>query len=151
MVWACFATCFSALDFCCTYLCFKLRTVKRKRRRRKWDIEEFAAPITSSSEEGYELAKRSLFQQPRNLEHRRSKVNRRRNYKYEHLRRSLRPTSHRAHVHFSANPFHLHWKKILKNIGDHTSPLHHHIRVTRSSKFSQKGSKHRTRIHQPKR
>ncbi|KAK4383068.1 hypothetical protein Sango_2812500 [Sesamum angolense] len=53
---ACFASCFSALDFCCTYLCFKLRTIKRKRRRRKRDLEEFAA----TSEEDCELGEKSV-------------------------------------------------------------------------------------------
>ncbi|KAI3464536.1 hypothetical protein Pfo_021199 [Paulownia fortunei] len=153
IIWACFATCFSALHFCCSYLCFKLRTVKRKRRRRrrKRDIEEFAAPSTSNSEDDYELEESSRFQQPRNLEHRRSQFNTRRNYKYEHLRRSLRPTTHRAHVKLSGNSIHLHRKKIMKNIDDQASPLHHHIRVTRSSKFSQKGSRHRTGIHHRRR
>ncbi|GFP89830.1 hypothetical protein PHJA_001126800 [Phtheirospermum japonicum] len=151
MTWACFATCFSALDFCCSYLCYKLRSVKRtrRRRRRKRDIEQFASPIisTSSSEDEYELEEMSINGQPRNHGHRRSHFNRRRNYKNEHLRRSLKPTNHRARVEFSGRPVHLHRNKTLKNIG----PIHDHIRVTRSSTFSQKGSRNRNGIHRKRR
>ncbi|KAK6132341.1 hypothetical protein DH2020_033901 [Rehmannia glutinosa] len=149
IVWACFATCFSALHFCCSYLCYKLKTVKRtrRRRRRKRDIEEFAVPSNSTSEDEYELEESSIIQQPRNHEHRKSRFNRRRNYKNEHLRRSLRPTTHRAHVELSGNSVRLHRNKLMKIIGDRSSPLHHHIRVTRSSKFSVKGSRGRNGIH----
>ncbi|KAG8378243.1 hypothetical protein BUALT_Bualt08G0117400 [Buddleja alternifolia] len=144
-IWACCATYFSALDFCCTYICYKLRTVKRKRRRRKRDIE--AASSTSEQEE-YELGE--ISKQPRKLELARSLSNRR-SYKDERLRRSLRPTSHRAHVEFSRDSTHRHRKKTLKNIGDHNSPLHHHIRVARSSRFSHKRSRHRSGINHKRR
>ncbi|KAL3641245.1 hypothetical protein CASFOL_016213 [Castilleja foliolosa] len=150
IVWACFATCFSGLDFCCSYLCHKLRTVKRtrRRRRRKRDIE---APIsTSTSEDEYELEDMSINGQPRKHEHKRSRFNRR-NYKDEHLRRSLRPTNHRARVEFSGRPVHLHRNKTLKNIGDRDNPIHDHFRVTRSSNFSQKGSRHRNKVHRKRR
>ncbi|KAL0438117.1 UNVERIFIED_CONTAM: hypothetical protein Slati_2294700, partial [Sesamum latifolium] len=139
VVWACFASFFSALDFCCTYLCFKLRTVKRKRRRRKRDLEQFA----TASDENCELGEKSVTQHTTNLEHRRSQVSNRRDYKNEHLRRSLRPRSHQPRMKLSGSSIHLHRRKILNNFGDQGSPVHHHIRVTRSSK----GSRHRTRIH----
>lgn len=138
ITWACFATCFSAFHFSCSYLCFKLRTVKRTRRRRKRDIEELATP--SGSEDEYEL------EETRHPSGNRMR-SRRRNHKNEHLRRSLRPTSHRARLELSGNSVRVHRKKIMKSIGDgDTSPLHHHIRVSRSSKFLQRGSRHnRTR------
>ncbi|KAL3638843.1 hypothetical protein CASFOL_016750 [Castilleja foliolosa] len=147
MTWACFATCFSGLDFCCSYLCYKLRSVKRtrKRRRTKRDIEAFPMPITtSSSEDEYELEDMSI-----NGQHRRSRFNRRRNYKDLHLRRSLRPTNHRAHVEFSVRPIHAHRDKALKNIVDRDGSIHDHIRVTRS--FSKKGSRKRLKVHRMRR
>ncbi|KAL8059623.1 hypothetical protein ABFX02_03G099100 [Erythranthe guttata] len=140
ITWACFATCFSAFEFSCTYLCFKLRSVKRKRRTRKRDIEEF-----STSEDEYELGETSRLRQPStNLERRRrSQFDKRKNFKNERLRRSLKPTTHRASVGSARNSVYLNRRKILKNIGDCTSPLHHHIRVSRSSKFLNKGSRRR--------
>ncbi|KAL8053640.1 hypothetical protein ABFX02_05G086100 [Erythranthe guttata] len=141
ITWACFAMCFSAFEFSCTYLCFKLRSVKRKRSRRKRDIEEF-----STSEDEYELGETSRLRQPStNLEHRRrSRFDKRKNCKNERLRRSLKPTTtHRASVGSARNSVYINRRKILKNIGDCTSPLHHHIRVSRSSKFLNKGSRRR--------
>ncbi|KAL0462514.1 UNVERIFIED_CONTAM: hypothetical protein Slati_0139000 [Sesamum latifolium] len=126
-----------ALDFCCTYLCFKLRTIKRKRRRRQRDLEEFAA----TSDEDCELGERSVTQQTRNLVHGRSQFSKRRDYKNVRLRRSLRPSSHRPRMKLSGSSIHQHRRKILNNFGDQ-SPVHHHIRVTRSTK----GSRHRTGI-----
>ncbi|KAK4381341.1 hypothetical protein Sango_2976200 [Sesamum angolense] len=143
VVWACFASCFSALDFCCTYLCFKLRTIKRKRRRRKRDLEEFAA----TSEEDCELGERSVTQQTRNLEHGRSQFSKRRDYKNVRLRRSLRPSSHRPRMKLPGSSIHQHRRKILNNFGEQCSPVHHHIRVTRSTK----GSRHRTGIRHRRR
>ncbi|KAL0381282.1 UNVERIFIED_CONTAM: hypothetical protein Sangu_0192500 [Sesamum angustifolium] len=143
VVWACFASCFSALDFCCTYLCFKLRTIKRKRRRRKRDLEEFAA----TSEEDCELGERSVTQQTRNLEHGRSQFSKRRDYKNVRLRRSLRPSTHRPRMKLPGSSIHHHRRKILNNFGEQCSPVHHHIRVTRSTK----GSRHRTGIRHRRR
>ncbi|GER49169.1 hypothetical protein STAS_26387 [Striga asiatica] len=141
ITWACFSTCFSSFDFCCSYLCYKLRTIRRlrKRRRRKKDIEEFdgqTSPYISSEDDEYELEDKSIDSY---FDHRGSRFSRRRNYKVEHLRKSLRPTNHRARVELSG---HLHGKRALKNsIEFRHNLLHDHIRVNRSSKFSQKGSK----------
>ncbi|XP_073275575.1 uncharacterized protein [Primulina huaijiensis] len=152
IMWACFSTCFSSLDFCCLYLCFKLRTVKRRRRRRRRDIEEPVETSPSTTEEGYELGETSVFQHYRNFEHRRSRYSTRRNYKDEHLRRSLRPNNHRSHVRVAGdNSIHLHRTKSFKNGGHNMSPLHHHIRVTRTSRFAHKGSMHRSGIHHRRR
>lgn len=142
IVFALFSTYFSALHCCCTYCGSKLRSVKRRRRRRRRDVEESAAQSSSSggSEDGYELGEIPTFQPPTNLEHGRSQFSRRKNYKDEHLRRSLRPNSHRARVELSGNSVDLHRRNTPKNVDDH-------VRVTRSSRFSHKGSKHRGRTH----
>ncbi|KZV33024.1 hypothetical protein F511_03290 [Dorcoceras hygrometricum] len=155
IIWACFSTCFSSLDFCCTYLCFKLRTVKRKRRRRRRrrDVEETIETSPSTSDEGCELGETSVLQHSRNIENRRSRFGTRRNYKDEHLRRSLKTNNHRSHVRVSGDhSIHMHRAKSFKNGECNTSPLHHHIRVTRSSRFAHKaGSIHRSRIHHRRR
>ncbi|KAK4391050.1 Proteasome subunit beta type-3-B [Sesamum angolense] len=91
---------FSALDFCCTYLCFKLRTRQEKTQGRKRDLEEFA----TTSDENCELGENSITQHTTNLEHRRSQVSKRRDYKNKHLRRSLRPRSHRPRMKLSGVP-----------------------------------------------
>ncbi|KAH6759204.1 hypothetical protein C2S51_019439 [Perilla frutescens var. frutescens] len=144
IVWAFFSTYVSALHYCCTCCFHKLRSVKRRRRRRRRDVEESAAPRSSSSssgsEDGCELAEMPTFQPGRNLEHGRSQLSKRKKYKDERLRRSLRPNSHRARVELTGNSAHLHRKNIHKNVDDH-------VRVTRSSKFSQKGSRHRIKTH----
>ncbi|KAL3845511.1 hypothetical protein ACJIZ3_002914 [Penstemon smallii] len=151
IIWACFATCFSALDFCCTYVCFKLRSVKRKHRGRRRDIE-LAVISSSTSEEDYELGEDFSFQQPKNVENTRLR-SKRKNYKEEHMKRSLRPNTHRAHVGIAGNLIHMHRtrRKSLSNGDDHITPLHHHIRVTRSSRFAQKGNRHRSGIHHRRR
>ncbi|KAL2232363.1 UNVERIFIED_CONTAM: hypothetical protein Sindi_1416300 [Sesamum indicum] len=110
-----------ALDFFCTYLCFKLRTVRRKRRRRKRDLKEFAA----TSDENCELGDKSETQHTTDLEHRRSQVSKRRDYKNEHLRRSLRPRSHRPLMKLSGGSIHLHRRKILNNFGDQGTQFTH--------------------------
>ncbi|KAL2467759.1 hypothetical protein Fot_51284 [Forsythia ovata] len=144
--WACFATCFSMLDFCCTYLCFKLKSVKRTNRRRKRDIEKELSSSTGTSEEDYEDS--FSFQPPKNFKDRRSLSGRKRNYKQEHLRRALRPNSHRANLGISRNSIHLQTRNTED--GNHISPVHH-IRVTRSSKFAHQRSRHKCRTHHRRR
>ncbi|XP_022891868.1 uncharacterized protein LOC111406721 [Olea europaea var. sylvestris] len=139
--WACFATCFSTLDFCCTYLCFKLKSVKRTRRRQRRDIEKELS--TSTSEEDYEES--FSRQQPKNLKDRRSLSHRRRNYKQEHLRRALRPNSHRANLGISRNSMHRQTRNTYGS--DHVSPVHHIHVITRSSKFARQGSRHKGKVH----
>lgn len=152
IIWACFSTCFSSLDFCCTYLCFKLRTVKRRRRRKRRDIEESVETSSSTSEGGYELGETSVLQNSRNLGRQRSRFSTRRNYKDKHLRRTLRPNNHRSRVRVArVHSLHLRRRKSFKNGEYSMSPLHHHIRVTRSSRFAHKGSMHRIGIHHRRR
>ncbi|XP_051139538.1 uncharacterized protein LOC127257202 [Andrographis paniculata] len=143
-IWGCFATCFSSLEFCCTYCCSKLQNVKRnnRRRRRRRDIEEFTPPIiTSEEEEEHNLGSRK---------HKRS--HERRSHIHEHLRRSLRPVNHVTHLELSSRSIdHPRRKLVLDDAGDPASHVHHHVRIARSSRFSHKGSSHRTRKHHPRR
>ncbi|XP_073276509.1 uncharacterized protein [Primulina huaijiensis] len=127
-------------------------TVKRRRRRRRRDIEESVETSSSTSEGGYELGKTSVLQHNRNLGRRRSSFSIRRNYKDEHLRRTLRPNNHRSRVRVARDhSLHLPRRKSFKNGECSMSPLHHHIRVTRSSRFAHKGSMHRSGIHHRRR
>ncbi|KAH6812915.1 hypothetical protein C2S51_021933 [Perilla frutescens var. frutescens] len=139
IVWAFFSTYVSALHYCCTCCLHKLRSVKRRRRR---DVEESSSSSGGGggSEDGYELAEMSTLQPSRNLEHGRSQFSKRKSYKDERLKRSLRPSSHRARVELFGNSVHLHRKNIHRSVDDH-------VRVTRSSKFSQQRSRHRLRTH----
>ncbi|KAL1533602.1 corepressor interacting with RBPJ 1 [Salvia divinorum] len=146
IIWGFFSSYFSALHCCCSYFCLKLQSVKRNRRRMRRQRRDVEAPNSSGSssssssssssggggEEGGEM---SRFGPRRNVECKISELSKRRRYKEEHLRRSLRANSHRAGVEFSGNSRHL---SRMKNVDDH-------IRVTRNSKFARKGSRHGAR------
>nr|XP_009629775.1 uncharacterized protein LOC104119877 isoform X1 [Nicotiana tomentosiformis] len=95
--WACFSTCFSVLDCCCTFFCFKLQHFlikprhKRPRRRHQRDIEGVYISSTFSEEE---QGQGSLYHRAsRKIEGRRSV----RDQRKEHFRRSLRPKNNKMH------------------------------------------------------
>ncbi|PSS31893.1 Pre-mRNA-splicing factor 38A like [Actinidia chinensis var. chinensis] len=139
MVWACFANCFSVLEYGCTYLCYKLPTLKRKHRRHKRDIEEF---ITSSTEDDEMEAEDKSFSyhMPRRS---------RRDYKGDHLRRSLRPKSHRVQVGIRGDSTYVSKRNSIKN-GHHGRSVHD-IRVTQTSKFARKGGSYKGSTHRARR
>lgn len=127
-IWGCFSTCFSALDCCCTCFCYNLQklllTPRRDRRRRhQKDIEGALSSNSSESIKFDDTQKRKTMR-----EHRK-----------EHMRKSLRPKSHRMQLQIVNHS--IHHKNKFKN-----GPIHDHIRVTRRTKFAQKGQKSR-RVH----
>lgn len=138
-IWACFATCFSMLECCCTFLCFKLQKHNyRRRRRRGQDIEELAI---SSDEEDCEgnISSRGKSEIETEGRRRRLRSHRGKENKEEYLRRALRPKSHRTLIRLSSgDSFVFKKKNSRKNDDHHISPLQH-IRVTKSCKLSQKG------------
>ncbi|KAG6388655.1 hypothetical protein SASPL_150087 [Salvia splendens] len=139
IIWCFFSSYFSALHCCCSYFCLKLQSVKQNRRRR--DVEAPSSSSSSSSsrrsssvgeDEGGEM---STFGPRRNMECKRSELSKRKRYKEEHLKRSLRANSHRAGVEVSGNSRRL---SRMKNVDDH-------IRVTKNSKFARKVSRNGAR------
>ncbi|XP_058218174.1 uncharacterized protein LOC131329118 [Rhododendron vialii] len=130
MAWASFATFFSIVEFGCTFLCYKLPKLKRRHRKHKRDIERFC---TSSSDGEEEATKDRRFR-----DHKPGKSLSRhwRDYRREHLRRSLRARSHRVTVGIRRDGFCVNKRNGAKygNQGKNV----HDIRVTRTSKFAQK-------------
>ncbi|XP_049380498.1 uncharacterized protein LOC125845122 [Solanum stenotomum] len=128
--WACFSTCFTALDCCCTCICFNIQKLlltprhNRRRRRHQKDIEETLVDISSNSSESQDSIKFDDTKRRKSMkEHRK-----------EHMRKSLRPKSHHLQVQIVNDSIHHHKKKKFKN-----GPIDDHIRVSRRTKFAQKG------------
>ncbi|XP_052189981.1 uncharacterized protein LOC127799801 [Diospyros lotus] len=140
LVWAAFASCFSLVECSCRFLCYKLPRLKRKHRRPRRDIEEF--DICSSSSDGRgeeEDGSVSCDRVPRETDYSRSMSRRWKDYRGDHLRRSLRPRSHRVRV--GARGGSVHAKKREVN----------EIRVVRTPKFAQKTSSQRRLRHKKRR
>ncbi|XP_027149798.1 protein HAPLESS 2 [Coffea eugenioides] len=137
-IWACCATWFSVLEFCCTFLCSKLDKHNRRRRRRRRDIE--ASAITSEddlNDDEDDHGGRFTNQATKHISKRRKLLSgQKRHYREEHMRRALRPNSHRVHVGVSEESFRSKRRNSSK-YHDHVNPVDH-IRVTRTSKFAQK-------------
>ncbi|CAK9168744.1 unnamed protein product [Ilex paraguariensis] len=138
ITWACFATCFSVLEYSCTFLCYKLPMLKRKHRDHKREMVMELYPMTCEEEE------------PKHRKERRSLSSRRwRDYRGDHLRRSLRPRSHRIRVGISGDSAYGNRRNPIKH-GGHATTVHD-IRVSRTSKFVQKGGNYKGAIHRRRR
>ncbi|XP_016479600.1 uncharacterized protein LOC107800867 [Nicotiana tabacum] len=120
--WACFSTCFSVLDYCCTFLCFKLQQLLLTRRRHQKDIEGEG----SFSSRKIDGRRRSI-----------------REHRKEHMRKSLRPKSHRMQVEIVNDS--IHPKKRLKFGNSNDFRPIDHIRVSRRPNFAQKRTSHHPR------
>ncbi|KAF8404070.1 hypothetical protein HHK36_008947 [Tetracentron sinense] len=143
MLWACFASCFSACEYGCMFLWIKLKMLKQMKREHIRDIEEF-----DSSED--EFTDESLSSHmPRAIEFRRSLSHRSREFRRTHLRRSLRPRSHRIRVGISRDSVYVNGRSPI-NRGRHVSAVHN-IKVTQTSKFVQKGANMNSRIYHRRR
>lgn len=134
-VWACFATCFFAVEHGCTFLCYKLPKLKRKYRKRKRDIERFNSSSTDEEDRTFP------YHVPRHMEDKRSLSRHWKDYRGDHLRRSLRPRSHRVRVGIRGDSVHVNKRNSMK-YGHHGRTVHD-IRVTRTSQFAQKGANYK--------
>ena len=100
MIWTCLASYFYAWEYCCGFMCIKLASVKRTRRRRvrRRDMEE-----EFEIEEG-KCRHESTSDSTNVLEHVESKSSRRvsqrwrRNHRDSQRRKSLRPKGHGVRV-----------------------------------------------------
>ncbi|XAR62824.1 hypothetical protein NMG60_11017707 [Bertholletia excelsa] len=141
-IWACFALWFSAVECCCNFLCYKLPRIKRRNRRHKRDIEE-----CNSSSNDEEDGSFSHHRVPKRMQDSRRSMSRRwRDYKGDHLRRSLRARSHRVKVGIRKDSI-----TSTKYGRQGSRRKLHDVRVIQSSKFARKGAEckgfaHRTRI-----
>ena len=142
LVWAAFASCFSLVECSCRFLCYKLPRLKRKHRRPRRDIEEFDICSGSSDgrgEEEEEDGSVSCNRVPRETEYSRSMSRRWKDYRGDHLRRSLRPRSHRIRVGVRGGSIYPKKSKVNE------------IRVVRTPKFAQKTSSLRRLRHKKRR
>lgn len=140
VMWACCATCFSIIEYGCTCLCYKLPRLRRKHRRHKRDIEDFSP--SSTDEEYYDEEiignkRRYSSYLRRKMGEKRLGTRHRRDYR-ERLRKSLRAKSRRVKVCVRGNSVHLKKRNSI-GFGCKDGSLAHGIRVTRTTKFAQKG------------
>lgn len=135
MLWACFASCFSSCRYGCMFLWFKLKNVEHMNREHVRDYEDY---LSSSSED--DLEERTPYGRiSRSMKYRRSLSHRARERRRVHLERSLRPRSHRVRVGISQSSVYVNVRDPRKHV------VHHNIKMTRTSKFVQKGNVNRTR------
>ncbi|XP_059453356.1 uncharacterized protein LOC132183907 [Corylus avellana] len=143
MVWACLASCFGALEYCCIFLWVKLHKLKRvhRKHRRDLDIEEF-----DDDDEEYDDDERFSYHAPMDSSGR-SISHRWRDHRGARLRKSLRPRSHRIQVGISGDSIHGGRGNPLKH-GSHIKAIDHDdIRVIRTSKFAHKGRTYMGGVH----
>ncbi|XP_059630312.1 protein HAPLESS 2 [Cornus florida] len=134
--WAFFAIYFSVCDYCCTFLCYKLRMLKQIHRKHRRRAREFD---TGTSEQGSFSSHHRLS---RHVKDRRRSL---RDYRGDHLRRSLRPRSHRIRVGISGDSVYVNKRNPIRH-GHHGSTVHD-IRVTKTSKFAHKSANHSGATH----
>ena len=139
MVWACFISCFSSWEYCCSFLCLKLSSLKI-RTNRKHVKDHFQVYDSSRyQEDDSESFSYNVVLVPKLEEVRRPPSSSRRwkDYRASHLRKSLRPKSHRIRVGISRDSVHSYRRKPVKH--ENFINTVHDIRVTQTSKFFQKG------------
>ncbi|KAK7390574.1 hypothetical protein VNO78_25883 [Psophocarpus tetragonolobus] len=149
MIWACFSICFHVLEYSCTFLCFKLHAVRRRRKVRMDMNQEFYF------ENGEDCTDEKLphqFLTSMKIS-RRSISRKKRDYKGSHVRMSLQPRKHHAQVEISRelryrnkrNHSHGHFNYTSNSI-NHGNSIVHDIKVTHTSKFARKGITKRKRV-----
>lgn len=138
IIWALLVSWFSLWEYCCTCLCVGLMKLKRTRRKRRRRIRE---ELDASDDEYYDESFRDDWSRRNRPLSRRSI-----DYREVHMRKSLRPRSHRVRVGISGDSVHRHRRKHSTKHHGSDSPVHDHIRVTHASKYVRKGRKHRGTI-----
>ncbi|XP_022768142.1 uncharacterized protein LOC111312276 isoform X2 [Durio zibethinus] len=147
MVWGCISCWFSFWEYFCTFLCFKLRKVKRINRRRR-RVKEYQFDTSEEYDDDGDDDESFAYRISRPIEiSSRSLSGGWRNYREVHLRKSLRPRSHRIKVGISRDAV---YRKNHTKHGHHLNTVHD-IRVTHTSKFAQKGSNYRGSVHRSRR
>lgn len=124
MAWACLAAYCYAWEYICSFFCHKLHRVRQQRKR---DLELVYISSTTSEEE-----ERSYWHFHKHVEGKRSRSRR---WRKEHLRRSLRPRSHRIQVGISGDSVRVNKRNRAKVRDD--------IRVSRTSRFAKKGGSYK--------
>lgn len=135
MIWGSIKCWFSAWEYCCTFLCVELMSVRRKRRRRyRREMEDgfYTSDIEYNDRSFSYHTPRHIEQSSRSWRSSR----RRRNYKGIRLRRSLRPRS--VGIRAGSNRDSVYGCK--RNLGLHRNHASkdHELKMRRTSKFVQK-------------
>lgn len=137
MLWACFTSCFSACEYGCMFIWFKMKNLRRMKQENLRDMEEYDSSFSDD-----ELEERlSYSRMPRTIEFRKSLSRRSRERRRIYLERSLRPRSHRIRVGISRGSIYVNERDRGKH-DRHVSTVHN-IKVTRTSKFVQKANGNR--------
>ncbi|KAK6938375.1 hypothetical protein RJ641_031883 [Dillenia turbinata] len=142
MIWACFSGCFLACEYCCYFLLYKCLRLERsrKQRRHRRNIQELDDSTEEEKKENDEERSSSyhVHNRPMKSRIRRSQSH---DWKNSHLRRSLKPTSHRVQIGINRHSDHLYRRSHSTKHGDDHSTIHDGIRVRRSSRFAHKGAR----------
>ncbi|KAK8966646.1 hypothetical protein KSP40_PGU011246 [Platanthera guangdongensis] len=135
MLWACLASCFSSCEDGCLLTWSKLKDLKRAKRDSETDTEMYNY---SWSDE--DLEERISYPRRSNgLKFRRSLSHRSGERRRFHMSRSLRPRSHRVTVGISRRSAYVNERFRPRRHTDCVDAVHN-FKVTRTSKFVQKGS-----------
>ncbi|KAL9357532.1 hypothetical protein Peur_050785 [Populus x canadensis] len=132
--WACLVAWFSMWVYCCIFMSDKLIILKRARHGHRSDSSEF-----DTSEEDFDHI-------PRTMEISGSSSRRTRDYRRVHLRKSLRPRSHRIRVGLGSDFDYGSGRIPNVKHGKHFSTIHS-IRVTHTSQFVRKRGSFRGRAY----
>ncbi|KAL6962178.1 hypothetical protein U1Q18_037133, partial [Sarracenia purpurea var. burkii] len=134
-----FATFFSVVEYSCTFLCYKLPMLKRIHRKHKRHIHKRHIKEFDPDEEEEDNNDDGSFSYQGS---RRSRSHHCRDYRGDHLRRSLQPRSHRIQVGIRGNSVHVNKRRCPIKYGDHHGRTVHDIIVTPRSKFAKKGARY---------
>ncbi|CAJ1940109.1 unnamed protein product [Sphenostylis stenocarpa] len=151
MIWACFSSCFYVWEYSCTFLCMKLHSMRRTRRRVRMHMNQNF--YFKTGEEDYTDESLSYhFPTPAKMSR---SISRRRDYKASQLRKSLQPRRHHARVEISRD---LRYKSKRNHSlgepsytsnaikrGNHMGTVND-IKVTHTSKFAKRGITRRKRV-----
>ncbi|KAF5955047.1 hypothetical protein HYC85_007903 [Camellia sinensis] len=119
-----------ALSFVISFQSLSGNTESAKR-----DIKRFNSSSTDEEDRTFP------YHVPRHMEDKRSLSRHWKDYRGDHLRRSLRPRSHRVRVGIRGDSVHVNKRNSMK-YGHHGRTVHD-IRVTRTSQFAQKGANYK--------
>ncbi|XP_048227459.1 uncharacterized protein LOC8277762 isoform X2 [Ricinus communis] len=136
LAWACMVCWISLWKNCCFFLRDSLIMLKRVSHHHRRDSSEF----DTSEDDCYDYEHRTMDVSSRPLSRQMM------DYRTAHLRRSLRPKSHRIRVGLSTGSEHGYGRYHHIKHANHGSTVNN-IRVIQSSKFVRKGINHRRKGH----
>ncbi|XP_038897054.1 uncharacterized protein LOC120085227 isoform X2 [Benincasa hispida] len=139
-----FASYFYAWEYCCTFMCIKLASVKRTRRRhlRRRDLEEEFESEEGKCQHGSTSDSSNVPEHVESRSSRRACRRWRRNHRSSRMRKSLRPRGHGIRVRSGRVLVYGKHRRKSVEVGNHLNEIHS-FGMYGSSKFVHKERKYR--------